>query len=159
MNSKPMPFGKPLITTILACLAAPYLHADFSYEQTTKITGSAMVSMMKFASALSKDARKAMEPMKSTTAIQANRMVHRTADSASIIDLDKETITQVNYAKKTYSVATFAQIKQAMDQMSQKMREQKGNTNDQNPSGNSQSIDMHFDVKVNDMGQSKVING
>src|SRR5437868_4007979 len=116
-----MTFGKSTLTAILVCIAAPDLHADFSYEQTTKITGGALVSMMKFAGAFSKDARKAMDPIKSTTSVKGNRMVHRTADSASIIDLDKETITQVNYAKKTYSVATFAQVKQAMDQMSQKM--------------------------------------
>jgi hypothetical protein len=145
------------VTAILACCAAPYLYADFSYEQTTKITGGAMVGMMKFAGAFSKDARKAMDPIKSTTSIKGNRMVHRTADSASIIDLDKETITQVNYAKKTYSVATFAQIKQAMDEMTQKAREQKATTEQKGTSG--EQVDMHFDVKVNDTGQSKVING
>src|SRR5436305_7936372 len=103
-----------------------------------------MVSAMKFAGAFSKDARKAMDPIKSTTSIKGNRMVHRTADSASIIDIDKETITQINYAKKTYSVATFAQIKQAMDEMTQKAREQKTGTTEQK--GNSgEQVDMHFD--------------
>jgi hypothetical protein len=147
-----MTFGKSAVPAILVCIAAPCLYADFSYEQTTKITGGALVGMMKFAGAFSKDARKAMDPIKSTTSVKGNQMVHRTADSASIIDLDKETITQINYAKKTYSVATFAQIKQAMDQMSQKMQEQKGNSG-------GQQVDMHFDVKVNDTGQTKMING
>jgi hypothetical protein len=151
-----MIFGKSALTAILVCIAAPFLRADFSYEQTTKITGGAMVSAMKFAGAFSKDARKALDPVKSTTLIQGNRMVHRTADSASIIDLDKETITQINYAKKTYSVATFAQIKQAMDQMSQKMREQKAKPENASPG---EQVDMHFDVKVNDTGQTKMING
>lgn len=142
---------KSTISALLVCAAAPYLYADFSYDQSTKITGGALVAMMKFAGAFSKDARKAMDPIKSTTSVKGNRMVHRSADSASIIDLDKATITEINYTKKTYSVATFAQIKQAMDQMSQKMQEQKGN--------NGQQVDMHFDVKVNDTGQTKVING
>jgi hypothetical protein len=151
-----MTFGKCAVTAILVCIAAPYLHADFSYEQTTKITAGAMVSAMKFAGAFSKDARKAMDPVKSTTSIKGNRMLHRTADSASIIDLDKETITQINYAKKTYSVATFAQIKQAMDDMSQKVREQKAKSENASPG---EQVDMHFDVKVNDTGQTKLING
>jgi hypothetical protein len=146
------------VAGILVCCAAPYVYADFSYEQTTKITGGAMVGMMKFAGAFSKDARKAMDPVKSTTSIKGNRMAHRTADSGSIIDLDKETITQINYTKKTYSVATFAQIKQAMDDMAQKAREQKTAGTEQK--GNSgEQVDMHFDVKVNDTGQSKLING
>jgi hypothetical protein len=151
-----MTFGKSGVAAMLACIAAPYLYADFSYEQTSRITGGAMVSAMKFAGAFSKDARKAMDPIKSTTLIKGNRMVHRTADSASIIDLDKETITQINYAKKTYSVATFAQIKQAMDDMSQKMREQKAKSEKGNPG---EQVDMHFDVKVNDTGQTKLISG
>ena len=117
-----------------------------------------MVGMMKFAGAFSKDARKAMDSIKSTTSIKGNRMVHRTADSASIIDLDKETITQINYAKKTYSVATFAQIKQAMDEMTQKAREQKASSTEQKGNPGEQ-VDMHFDVKVNETGQSKLING
>ena len=149
---------RPAVTALLACCVVPYLYADFSYEQTTKITGGAMVGMMKFAGAFSKDARKAMDPVKSTTSLKGNRMVHRTADSASIIDLDKETITTVNYAKKTYSVATFAQIKQAMDEMNQKAREQKATSTEQKGNPGEQ-VDMHFDVKVNDTGQSKVING
>ncbi|MFL6350648.1 MAG: hypothetical protein ACJ74Z_02185 [Bryobacteraceae bacterium] len=149
---------RSVATAILACCAVPCLYADFSYQQTTRVTGGAMVGMMKFAGAFSKDARKAMDPIKSTTSIKGNRMVHRTADSASVIDLDKETITEINYAKKTYSVATFAQIKQAMDQMAEKAREQKGNSTEQKGTSGEQ-VDMHFDVKVNDTGQSKVING
>jgi hypothetical protein len=151
-----MTLRKSVVRAILVCIAAPYLYADFAYEQTSKITGGAMVGAMKFAGAFSKDARKAMDPIKSTTSIKGNRMVHRTVDSASIIDLDKETITQINYAKKTYSVATFAQIKQAMDDMSQKVREQKDKSEKSNPG---EQVDMHFDVKVNDTGQTKMING
>jgi hypothetical protein len=151
-----MTFGKSAGTAILICIAARCVYADFSYEQTSRITGGAMVGAMKFAGAFSKDARKAMDPIKSTTLIKGNRMVHRTVDSASIIDLDKETITQINYGKKTYSVATFAQIKQAMDDMSQKMREQKAKSEKGNPG---EQVDMHFDVKVNDTGQTKLING
>jgi len=76
-------------------------------------------------------------------------MVHRSADSATVIDLDKETITHIDYAKKTYSVRTFAQMKQAMDEMSQKMASQKGG----------QPADMQFDIKMKDTGQIKTING
>ena len=32
------------------------------------------------------------------------------------MDLDAETITTINYEKKTYSVMTFAQMKQAMEE-------------------------------------------
>jgi len=55
-----MAFGKSAVTAILVCIAAALLNAGFFYEQTSKITGGAMVGAMKFAGAFSKDARKAM---------------------------------------------------------------------------------------------------
>jgi hypothetical protein len=111
-----------------------------------------MVGMLKFAGALSKDARKAMDPVPSRVAVQRNRMARKLPDSATIIDVDKETITTVNYLKKTYSVMTFAEMKETMERAAEKMKEQKSNAAGQSP-------DMQFDVKVNDTGQSKIING
>ncbi len=143
--------NKTTVTAIFLLCAAPSLFADFTYESTSKITGGALVGMMKFAGAFSKDARKVMDPIPSTTAIKGNRMVHKTNDSASVIDIDKETITNINYAQKTYSVVTFAQMKQAMDEMMQKMQHQKP--------GDPPPPDMQFDIKVNDTGQTKSING
>jgi hypothetical protein len=108
-----------------------------------------MVSMMRVAGAFSKDAKKAGEPTVSTIAVKGNRMLHRSADSAQIIDLDSETITRVNFAAKTYSVITFAQMKQAMDDAAKKMQEhQKGS-----------QADMQFEVSLKDTGAKKVIAG
>ena len=97
-----------LCTGILLIVPSCTLLADFSYEQTSTITGGAMMAMMKFAGAFSKQAR---EPNKSTVLVHGNRMVHISANRASIIDLDKETITDVDYQKKQYSVMTFADMK------------------------------------------------
>ena len=108
-----------------------------------------MVGMMRFAGALSKDARKAMEPIQSTVSVKGNRMAHKTADSVSITDIDKETITHVNYASKTYSVITFAQMKQALEDMTKKMQSRKPG----------EAPDFHFDVKLNDTGQTRTIAG
>src|SRR5690349_3637316 len=107
---------KIALITVAVCLPA---FGDFSYEQTSKITGGMMAGMMKFAGAFSKEAR---EPMVSTVAVKGDRMVHWSPHHASIIDLDKETITTVNVDKKQYSVMTFAQMKQAMEEASQKMK-------------------------------------
>ncbi|MDQ6701197.1 MAG: hypothetical protein M3Z36_13540 [Acidobacteriota bacterium] len=147
-----MTIHKTALTLVLIGAAVPHLRADFTYESTSKITGGALVGMLKFAGAFSKDSRKMMDAIPSTTSIKGNRMVHKTADSASIIDLDKETITHVDYAKKTYSVMTFAQMKQAMEEMAQKMQQQKGKAGEPPP-------DMQFDVKMNDTGQTKTIKG
>jgi hypothetical protein len=126
--------------TALFCTSA--LKADFTYEQTSQITGGMMASMMKFAGAFSK---KAKEPIKSTVSVKGNRLVSSTADSANIIDLDKETITDVNFAKKTYSVMTFQQMMQALQQASEKMKESDAQVN--------------VKASVKDGAQTKTING
>ncbi|MGI8989527.1 MAG: hypothetical protein ACR2I2_08070 [Bryobacteraceae bacterium] len=143
---------KSALTLVLICAATPFLYADFTYDSTSRITGGALVGMMKFAGAFSKDARKVMDPISSTTSIKGNRMVTKTADSSTIVDIDKETITHVDFARKAYSVVTFAQMKQAMEDMAQKMQQQKGG-------GGQPPPDMQFDIKMNDTGQTKTING
>ena len=132
-----------VITTTFASLP---LLADFSYEQTTQATGGALLSMMKFAGAFSKDGRKLTHPMPETVSVKGHRMVSKNSDSATIIDVDQETITTLDYAKRTYSVITFEQMKQQMVAMQERMR-----TNTQGQGS--------FDVKLNDTGKTKSING
>ena len=128
---------------VAACLPA---FGDFSYDETSKITGGMMAGVMKFAGAFSKQAR---EPMVSTVAVKGNRMVHGSQHHASVIDLDSETITEINFDKKQYSVMTFAQMKQMMDEMSQKMKS----------SSDAQKADVHFNVSAKDTGEKKTISG
>ena len=138
------------ITQVLLCsmLATSAMRADFTYEETSKITGGAIVGMMKFAGAFSKDARRANEPTNSTIAIKGNRMIRKSQYNASITDLDAETITTINFDKKTYSTMTFAQMRQAMDDMMKQMDKSKSNVSD-----------MKFDIKIKDTGATKNING
>jgi hypothetical protein len=134
---------------LLACLPACLL-ADFSYEESTKVTGGMMAGVMKFAGAFSKQAR---EPIQSTVAVKGNRMYHGNTDRASVIDLDNETITEINYQKKTYSVMTFAEMKQAMEDAMQRAKNA--------PQQQQQQTDAKTDFKVDikETGQSKEIAG
>jgi hypothetical protein len=128
---------------VAACLPA---FGDFSYDETSKITGGMMAGVMKFAGAFSKQAR---EPIVSTVAVKGNRMVHGSQHHASVIDLDAETITEINFDKKQYSVMTFAQMKQMMEEMSQKMKS----------SRDAQKADVQFKVSAKDTGEKKTIAG
>jgi hypothetical protein len=129
----------------LTCLATAGLKADFSYDQTTKITGGAMASMMKVVGVFSRSAR---EPVKTSVLVKGDTMAHASADSTMIIDVGKETITQVNFKQKTYSVITFAQMAQYLDQMSKKAAEQSGAKGE-----------MNFKASVKETGQTKQISG
>jgi len=126
-------------------LAACPLLADFSYQQKTTVTGGALAGMLKVAGVFSKQAR---EPMEATIAVQGDRMCHRSAYHANIIDLNAETITEIDLQKKTYSVMTFQQMKEMMARMSEKMHEQ-------NPNG----AQLTFKVSANNTGNSKQIGG
>ena len=132
----------------LALAAAP-LAADFSYEQTTKITGGAMVGMMRVAGVFSKQAR---EPITHTVIVKGDRMVNLSADTANIVDLGKETITDINFKNRTYSVITFAQMQQAMAALQEKLKSQK------TPEG-ADRADLEFKASVKETGQTKVIAG
>ena len=97
---------------LLLALCAPFTLADFRYDQSSRMTGGSMMAMMKMAAKFSKGA---MDPVNSTVAVKGNRMVMNHGKTATIYDLDKETITEVNFEKKEFSVTTFAEMKAFME--------------------------------------------
>jgi hypothetical protein len=135
----------PSILGIAALTALPLL-ADFSYQQTSTITGGLMASMMKVAGVFSKQAR---EPIRATIAVKGDRMAHRSATSASIIDLGAETMTHIDLQKKTYTVMTFAEMKQTLEQASQSAAQRR----------QSDQPEVTFKVSVADTGKTRSISG
>jgi hypothetical protein len=133
----------------LALCSVP-LHADFQYQSTAHITGGAMLQMLRFVPG----AGKIREPQTSTVAVQGNRMVHKSPLQTSIIDLDKRTITTINNEKKTYSVMTFEQMKQAMADASAKLQSAK-----QQNASQPGSPDVSIDADIQQTGQSRNIAG
>ncbi len=124
-------------------LAVSGLLADFTYQETSTITGGMMMSMMRVAGVFSKQAR---EPIQSTISVKGDRMVHRSANHASVIDLGSGTITTIDLQRKQYSVMTFDEMKQMMEQMSQKMQK-----NDK--------AEMKFKVSADATGKTKQVSG
>jgi hypothetical protein len=136
-------FHKLLIVGGIIVLPCTPLLADFSYEETSTITGGMIAGMMKVAGVFSKQAR---EPIHSTIAVQGDKMMHRSANNASIIDLGSQTITTVDFQKKTYTVMTFDEMKQMLDQMSQKMKQ-------------SDKGEMQFKVSADNTGKTQQVAG
>lgn len=130
------------------------LHADFSYTETTQITGGALIGMMKMAGAFSKQARQAGEPIVSTVMIQGNRMVRSNAMQTEIVDLDRETITTIDHTRKQYTTMTFEQMRQQIDAAIKKGKEQQGV--DQSAPADT---DLSFEVKVRNTGATKDVAG
>lgn len=138
---------KLCVAAAALCLGAGSLFADFSYQESSQITGGAIAGMLKMASAFSKEAG---QPIQTAVYVQGNRMARISARRAELYDLDKETITSVDLAKKTYSVMTFEEMRQTM----QKAMAQAGSGDQKPPQGN-------LDVKVSltENGQHKEVAG
>lgn len=126
----------------LLCVAA---RADFSYEQTSKMTGGAMMGMMKVAGAFSKSAR---EPMRSTILVKGDRMAMASGDRINVIDLNAETFTDIDLQKKTYATITFADMARAMAKMAEKMGQQQKD-----------APNLQFRAEVKPTGATKTIAG
>jgi hypothetical protein len=125
--------------------AALQLPADFTYRETTTITGGAMLNMMKVVGVFSKQAR---EPVQSTVSVKGDRMVHRTQQQATVIDLAAQTVTTIDLQRKTYTVMTFEEFRQMMEQLSQKVQKSQD-----------QGAKMEFKISTRDTGNTKEIAG
>jgi hypothetical protein len=128
----------------ICALFAARAQADFSYEQTTKMTGGALADMIKMGGVFTKGAR---EPQKSTVLVKDHKIAHLTKDRMSIVDVDAETITEVNFEKKTYSVMTFDEMKKLFAEMQRRYN------------GQAAKPQMDVQVDVKDTGEKKSING
>lgn len=135
--------------------------AEVSYQETTKITGGSMLSMMKFASAFGHNRANVTDPVLTTIAVKENQMARWTDDSGEIIDLDAKTVTHVDKAKRTYTVTTFEQLKQALEQgIENAKREQaKANSADQPQRSADPNVQLGFETHVRNTGAAKQVSG
>ena len=130
---------------------------DYTYQQTTQITGGSLLHMMKTVGVFSSQARHIGDPIVSTIYLKGNRLANVSPDNIQIIDLDKETITQIDVQKKTYTVITFDQMKQGIEAARAQMQQQPAPQPEQ-PAANP-DVKMSFDVKVRNTGAQKEISG
>jgi hypothetical protein len=130
---------RAVCAVLLLLVSTAPARADFQYTETSQITGGALVKMMKVASIFARgDAKKqeqqAMQPTSTTHYVKGNRLRIDNADgTAQIIDLDGRRVISIDPKSKTYAVATFDQIKAAMEQAQQQMQQQMQQAAEQNP--------------------------
>jgi hypothetical protein len=73
------------------------LSAQFGYKETSRVDGGA--------------------PVVTSVVSDGHRMARIGPDRGEIVDLEKETVTSIDYAKKQYSVVTFAELKKTASQV------------------------------------------
>lgn len=143
---------------VLLAAAAPLAHADFTYTDTTQLTGGSMLQLMKVAGTFSKQARQSTDPIVSTVVVKGNRLARISQQSTEIIDLDRETITTIDHVKRQYTVMTFEQIRQQMQQAMAKVTEQQKTAAPAQPQPAS-NTDLTFQVHVRNTGAAKDVAG
>jgi hypothetical protein len=144
----------------IVLMASRMTLADASYQETTQITGGSMVAPLKSMGFLSKSVSNMFAPNTTTTMVRGNQKAVVGKDSTEITDLDRETITHIDNLHKTYSVVTFAQMRQAFENMPKQMEQAQEKAKDQ-PQQPQQKSDLKtsFDVSVKNTGVSKDVNG
>jgi hypothetical protein len=94
--------------TILGILlAASVLRADYSYQRRIQITAGELYDALHPPTAASS--------VTTTNLIKGNRMALIVKGHTTVIDVAAETITEIEFSKKTYSVLPFAQIKKLLE--------------------------------------------
>lgn len=149
--------NRSLVAGLLATASAA-AHADFTYTETTQITGGSIMQLMKVAGTFSKAARQTGEPIVSTVIVKGNRMTRITPQQTEIIDLDRETVTIIDPQKRQYTVMTFEQMRRQMEKAMQKAKEeQKKAPEPEQPAAS--NTDLKFNVHVRNTGAAKEVAG
>jgi hypothetical protein len=153
---------RKMLTLGAALSVCPMLFADASYQETTQVTGGALTEPLKKLGFLSRSMRDAFAPITTTTMVHGNQKAVVGKDSIEITDLDRETITHVDLLKKTYMVTTFAQMRQAFQNMPNQIEQAKKQAQTEQPQQAEQpksDLKTSFDVNVKNTGLKKDVNG
>ena len=133
---------KPFASIALLAFLASSATADVTYEEQTTMSG--MMQMFGMG-----------KPTKSMTRVSGDFLRTDNGDEATIIDLAGEKILNLDLKKKTYSVMTFAEMKQQMEQAMAQLQGKQAEKPQQQPS----AATMKTEVRVTDTGRSETIQG
>jgi hypothetical protein len=97
-------------TVLLFGASASALHADFSYESKTTLKNGVVGEAVLYAETLVRGGK----PVVATHMIKNNRMATLTKKHTTIIDLNRDAIVEIDFARKTYLSMTFDQMKQIL---------------------------------------------
>src|SRR4029450_5864740 len=104
----------------LAAIAGASLTADVRSQEKSRVQlGGALGRMASMFGG-----KAAKEGITSEVAVKGDRKLTRTDDRGQIIDLAQEKVYEIDYADKSYKVATFAEIRKRIEEAQQKAKDQ-----------------------------------
>jgi hypothetical protein len=118
--------------------------ADVTYEEQTTMSG--MMQMFGMG-----------KPTKSVTRVSGDFLRTDNGDEATIIDIAGERILNLDTKKKTYSVTTFAEMKQQMEQAMAQLAGKDAKKAEKPEEA--KDVSMKTEVRVTDTGRTETIQG
>jgi hypothetical protein len=151
------PFRAAVVVLLLVLAASPAIRADVRSEEKSRIEFTGMLGRMVNLFG----GKGAKEGVVSTVAVKGNRKATFNDTTGQIIDLGEEKVYELDMKKKTYKVATFAELRRRMEEAKAKAEQsaQKEPTREKaaEPAPKENNVEIDFDVK--DTGQKKAVNG
>lgn len=136
---------RSLLAVFLLLASTAPARADFKYTETSQMTGGSLLNMMKFASKFARGENKKQEqdmlaPQTATHYVKEDRLRTDHADGTTqIIDVGKQRVIVIDNNKKTYAVATFDEIRAAMEKAMQQFQQQAPQTPQASQTGPAQN--------------------
>ena len=148
------------LTLTLFAASELAIHADVRTDRKTRFELAGALGRM-----VNMFSRTAREGVTSTVAVKGNRKITLTESTGEIIDFTEEKVYTLDIKKKTYKVATFAQIRQAIEDAQRKAAEEarKEKASEKAPEKaperdpNAKEVEVDFTIK--NTGEKKTING
>ncbi|HJT16155.1 MAG TPA: hypothetical protein VJ853_02140, partial [Thermoanaerobaculia bacterium] len=120
---------KTLVVVFSLATALPSVFADASLQERTQVHFNGAIG-----SIINVFGRSAThEGVVSDVYIHTNRRLRRNGDTGELVDLDQEKIYYINYARKSYRVKTFDELRREYEDSKQRAesRESKSTKNDE----------------------------
>jgi hypothetical protein len=146
-----------IVALPLMTLAAAPAYADVKTRDKTTIKFEGMLGRM-FSLFGGKAAKEGIEGL---TAVKGSRKATIKGDTGEIIDLSEEKVYDLDMKKKTYTVATFEEMRQKMREAQERARKEaeKEPGNKEEPKQQKPTKEYEVDFDVKDTGQKKSIAG
>jgi len=147
----------PAFATVLSLTFSATAVADVRVEQRTQMKLEGMLGSMMgmFAGDLARDG------LVTDVVVIGDRKATTSDDTRQIVDLAEQRIYDVNLDDKTYTVTTFTELRERMEEARRRaeeaMAEQREQQDQDAPAGEQPNVEIDFDVR--ESGQRQEING
>ena len=140
-------------TSAAVALMATVCLADANVEQKTQfhLSGAAGAILNTFS-------RTAREGATNTTIVKGNRKLTRTGDAGEIVDLGEEKVYTIDFARKTYSVKTFDDLRREYEEAQERSRKNEERSAERSEKSGEKAPEYEVDFDVKSTGNKETIN-